>query len=138
MSILSGLHRAVQINAGGVATLHAGRRCTWAAFADRVSRFAGALRALGVDRGMRVAILALNSDRYLEYYYAVPWAGGMVVPLNVRLAAAELIEILNDSGAEILIVDEAMSPMLPALHGRLTSAGIWLSNSKGQWLEGVP
>ena len=121
MSILSGLHRAVQINAHGIATVHAGRRRTWAEFSDRVSRFAGALRTLGVERGMRVAILAHNSDRYLEYYYAVPWAGGIVVPLNVRLAAAELTEILNDSGAEILIVDEAMSPMLPALYGRLTS-----------------
>ena len=115
MSILGGLNRALQINRHGVATHHQGRRRTWAEFADRVARFAGALRALGVQPETRVAILALNSDRYLEYYYAVPWAGGLVVPLNVRLAAPELIEILNDAGADILIVDEAMSALLPAL-----------------------
>ena len=122
MSILAGLSRALQINRNGVATSHQGRQRTWAEFADRVSRFAGALRELGVRHETRVAILALNSDRYLDYYYAVPWAGGLVVPLNVRLAAPELIEILNDAGAEIVIVDEAMSALLPALRAGLNDA----------------
>ena len=121
MSILAGLSRALQINRHGVATNHQGRQRSWAEFADRVARFAAALRALGVEHETRVAILALNSDRYLDYYYAVPWAGGLVVPLNVRLAAPELIEILNDAGAEILIVDEAMSALLPALRAGLKS-----------------
>lgn len=121
MSILAGLRRARQTNRHGVATIHQGRRRTWAEFVDRVAQFAGALRALGVQHETRVAILALNSDRYLDYYYAVPWAGGLVVPLNVRLAAPELTEILNDSGAEVLIVDEAMSALLPALRPGLTS-----------------
>jgi acyl-CoA synthetase (AMP-forming)/AMP-acid ligase II len=69
--------------------------------------------------GGRVAILALNSDRYLEMYYAVAWAGGIVVPINIRLAPAEIIYTLNDSGATILAVDQAFSALLPALSGKL-------------------
>jgi len=38
-----------------------------------------------------------------------------VVPLNIRLAAAELIYLLNDSEAAILIVDDAFKSMLPEL-----------------------
>src|SRR5438093_2265097 len=115
MSVLQGLRRACQINANGVATIDGGRRRTWAEFRDRVARFAGALQTAGVQRGDRVAILALNGDAYLEYFYATPWAGALVVPLNIRLAALELTAILNDAGAVGLVVDEAFAAMLPAL-----------------------
>src|SRR5205823_1753228 len=119
MSVLQGLRRACQINPNGVATIDGDRRRTWTAFRDRVSRFAGALRAAGVQPGDRVAILALNGDAYLEYFYATPWAGALVVPLNIRLAAPELIAILNDAGASALVVDEAFAGILPALQPKV-------------------
>jgi len=121
MSVLQGLRRACQINANGVATIDGGRRRTWAEFRDRVARFAGALQAAGVQRGDRVAILALNADAYLEYFYAAPWAGALVVPLNIRLAAPELTAILNDAGAAALVVDETFAAMLPTLLPNLQS-----------------
>ena len=109
----------VQTNGNGIATMDGPRRHTWQTFATRVTQLAGALRVLGLSEGGRVAILALNSDRYLEVYYAVPWAGGVIVPLNTRLAAPELSFMLNDSGSEILIVDETFCAMLPALQDQL-------------------
>jgi len=121
MSITQGLKRAIQINRGGTATLFGERRRTWQEFGERVAKLAGALRGLGLASGGRVAILALNSDRYLECYYAVPWAGGIVVPINVRLAPPELIYTLNDSGAEILVVDAVFKAMLPAFSGKLST-----------------
>ena len=115
MSVLQGLRRACQINPNGVATIDGDRRRTWIQFRDRVARFGGVLRAAGVQAGDRVAILALNGDAYLEYFYAMPWAGALVVPLNTRLAAPELIAIINDAGAVALVVDETFAAMLPAL-----------------------
>src|SRR5262249_35284693 len=93
----------------------------WGEVAERVAKLAGALRGLGLNRGGRVAILALNSDRYLEYYYAVPWAGGVVVPVNIRLAPPEIIYTLNDSETEMLIVDDVFQAMLPEFSGQLTT-----------------
>ena len=130
MSILQGLRRACQINPNGIATIDGGRRQTWPQFRDRVARFGGALRAAGVQRGDRVAILSLNSDAYLEYFYAVPWAGALVVPLNTRLAAPELVAILNDAGAAGLLVDETFAAMLPQLIPNLaTVREVWVSGS---------
>ena len=71
-ALTQGLRRAVQTKPNGVSTHFAGRRRTWQQTMDRVSRVAGALSALGVRRGDRVAILALNSDRYFELMYALP------------------------------------------------------------------
>jgi long-chain acyl-CoA synthetase len=121
MSITQGLKRAMQINRRGTATIFGERRRTWQEFGGRVAKLAGALCGLNLSADGRVAILALNSDRYLECYYAVPWAGGIVVPLNVRLAPPELIYTLNDSGAEILVVDDVFKAMLPAFSGKLST-----------------
>ena len=111
-SITQGLKRAAQINRAGTATIFGERRRTWSALAERVPRFAAALRALGLGEGGRVAILALNSDDYLELHYATVWAGGLMVPINTRLAAAEVSYILRDSTPDIVIADEHCAPLL--------------------------
>lgn len=109
MYLIQGLNRAVTINPNGVATISRDRRQTWAELADRVTRLAGGLARLGIGRGDRVALLALNCDRYLEVMYAVPAMGAIIVPLNTRLAPAEIAFILGDSGAKALILDDAFA-----------------------------
>ena len=129
-ALTQGLRRAVQTRPNGVATSFAGRRRTWQQSADRIGRVAGALSALGVRRGDRVAILALNSDRYLELMYALPWLGAVMVPVNTRLAAPEIEYILDDSGAVALFVDTALSHHLKALEGKTPTVRevVWLDD----------
>ena len=52
-----------------------------------------------MQAGDRVAMLSLNSDRYLEYQMAVPWGGGVLNPCNIRWSAAEILYSLDDSGS---------------------------------------
>src|SRR5215470_17917562 len=117
-ALTQGLRRAVQIKPNGPATAFASRRRTWTQTLDRVTRVAGALSALGVHRGDRVAILALNSARSLELMYAIPWIGAAMVPINTRLAAPEIEYILSDSGAVVLFIDTAMSHHLTLLEDK--------------------
>src|SRR5271167_554898 len=88
------------------------RRFTYAEFAGRVGRLAGALRAAGVKPGDRVAFLSLNCHRLLEAYYGVLEAGCILLPLNIRLAAPELTYILNDSGAAMLFLEEEFAGLV--------------------------
>jgi len=97
------LRQARRIRGDGLAVIDGEMRLSWNAFADRVARLAGVLRGLGLREGDRVAMLAHNGHRYVEFYFAVPWAGGIFTPLNTRLSVPELAAILRDSGAEILI-----------------------------------
>ncbi|MDE1010236.1 MAG: long-chain fatty acid--CoA ligase [Paraburkholderia fungorum] len=115
MYITQTLRRAVQINAKATATICAGRRQTWMQFQERIARLGAALRTLGVDSGDRVAILSLNSDRYIEYFYAVAWIGAASNPVNIRLTAPEIAYTLEDSGTAVLLVDDAFAAMLPSL-----------------------
>src|SRR4029077_967928 len=111
MAITACVKRNVQQNRTGCAAMFGSRRRSWGEFQERVARFAGGLKSLGLETGDRVAILALNSDRYLEYYIAVPWAGCVVVPLNTRWTVGEIVYALNDSNASLLLVDDRFLDM---------------------------
>jgi hypothetical protein len=109
MNITHGLRRALQVNAGGVATIFEDRRRTWREIGDRVSRLAAALRVRGLGRGDRIAVLMLNQDRYIECYLTASWAGAAIVPLNTRWSIQENAEALSDCGAKLLVVDSAFA-----------------------------
>jgi acyl-CoA synthetase (AMP-forming)/AMP-acid ligase II len=74
------------------------QRFTYAQFADRAARLAGALRAQGARSGDRVAFLSTNCHHLLEAYYGVLEADCVLLPLNVRLAPPELSYVLSDAG----------------------------------------
>ena len=88
------------------AILDGDHRSTLAEHLDRTTRLASALRTeLGVGPGDRFAVMATNSHQYLELYHAAFLGAGIVNPLNLRLAPAELEFILRDSGTKVVFVD---------------------------------
>ncbi len=99
------LHYAEQQFPGKTAVVCGDQRFTYAQFAERAHRLAGALRDAGVQSGDRVAFLSLNCHRLLEAYYGVLEAGAVLLPLNIRLAPQELAYILNDAGARVLFLE---------------------------------
>lgn len=117
MYLTQALHRAVQQKPDHIAVRFGDRQQTFRQFADRVARLAGALQGLGMQHGDRVAMLALNSDRYLEYQMGVPWGGGVLNPCNTRWSASEILYSLNDSGSTILIVDETFRALAETIRG---------------------
>ncbi len=96
---------AVEAQSDKVAVVDGAYTATFAQHLERVSRAAGALRDLGVERGDRVAVMALNSHPFLELYHAAFLGAGIVNPLNLRLAAQELAFILADSGTKVCFTD---------------------------------
>ncbi|MES2631341.1 MAG: long-chain fatty acid--CoA ligase [Pseudomonadota bacterium] len=112
------LNQAVRGTPDGVATLSGGRSRTWRDVGERVPRIAGALRRLGLARSDRISVLAMNSDSYLELFFAVPWAGGSLVPLNIRWSLAENEYAIKDAGASILCFDESYKAQAIELRAR--------------------
>jgi len=94
-------------------------RYTYGEFAERTMRLAGALAALGVRRGDRVATFAWNSHRHLELYWAVPLSGAILHTLNIRLSAHDLTYIINHAGDSIIFADASLLPQLAALRDAL-------------------
>ncbi len=87
-------------------------RTTYAEIGERVERVASALASLGVRPGDRIATLAWNHDRHLELYWAVPCMGAVLHPLNLRLAAAQLRDIVEHAGDRVLVADASLLGLL--------------------------
>lgn len=73
----------------------------------RVLALAGALEAAGVGFGDRIGVLAQNSIELVEAIHAIPRAGAVLVPLNVRLTTGELVTQVRDAGVRMLLCERS-------------------------------
>src|SRR4051812_3260417 len=100
----------VEINAGKsaarISLVYDGRSFSFGEQRSRIHRLCNALYDMGVRRQHRVAILAQNSNAYVEVYAAGEVAGFITGAINYRLAASEIEYIVKDSAPRVLIVDE--------------------------------
>jgi long-chain acyl-CoA synthetase len=115
MKLTQALTSAIQLRKDNVGTIDVGRSRSWGEIGRRVAGAASGFRRLGVKSGDRIAILAFNSDLYIEAFYSIAWAGAVAVPLNTRWAAAENAYVLRDSEPTILLVDGAFAAMAAEL-----------------------
>jgi acyl-CoA synthetase (AMP-forming)/AMP-acid ligase II len=121
------------------AVVCAKERFTYAQFAERVSRLAGALQKVGVRNGDRVAFLSTNCHRLLEAYFGVIEAGAVLLPLNIRLAPQELAYILNDAGARVLFFQGHFLELVESFRPKLTTIKAFYSlggSAEVDWLSG--
>ena len=86
-------------------------KATW----HRANQVAGALSAMGIQQGDRVASFMWNNYRHLELYQAVPSMGAVLHTLNIRLGAADLEYIINHAGDRVIFADEDLLPLLEPL-----------------------
>jgi fatty-acyl-CoA synthase len=109
------LHRAVDLFPNKVGIVCGERQFTYREFGERCERLSSALPKHGIARGDRVAYLSFNTHQLLEGYYGVVLAGAVVMPLNVRLSPLELKNILNHSGARMLLFENDFAPLVEQL-----------------------
>ncbi|MFM8801494.1 MAG: class I adenylate-forming enzyme family protein, partial [Tagaea sp.] len=79
------------------------------AFAALAETWARRLAGMGIARGDRVALLALNRPDYPALVFACARLGAVLVPMNWRLAAGEHAYILEDSGTKLLLVERELA-----------------------------
>ncbi|HEY8485810.1 MAG TPA: long-chain-fatty-acid--CoA ligase [Limnochordales bacterium] len=123
--------RTVRVYGQRVGVVDGDQRWTYEEFARRCNALAWGLRDLGLLAGERAALLSPNTHRALECYYAVPLAGGILVPLNIRLSLADYRYILRHCQARLLLAD----PELQAAAAQLARE---LPQLRLVWLAGGP
>ncbi|MBM7632815.1 long-chain-fatty-acid--CoA ligase [Geomicrobium sediminis] len=81
---------------------------TYKEFGQIVRRVASSLQDQGVKKGTRVALMMNNSPDYVFSYFAILYAGGVVVQNNPMYKERELGYQLTDSGSELLIIEKSL------------------------------
>src|SRR3954452_5293922 len=82
-----------------------GRTVTWAALDDLADRVAQGLSGAGMVAGYRVMIAASNRIEFVATYYGVLRARMVAVPINPRSATGEVVRMLVDAGARMVVAD---------------------------------
>ena len=103
------LRRAAVVHGDRIGVADGERRFSYAQFLQRCLKFAGALQAMGVAPGDRVAVLAGNTHVMLAAHYAAPFAGAVLVALNTRITAGDVAYILDHSGSAVLLHDDTLA-----------------------------
>jgi fatty-acyl-CoA synthase len=106
------LRRSVSTFGDTTALRFQDRAWTYRDLGAAVDRVARRLRDLGLAPGDRVAAYGLNSDAYLVLFLACAQSGVVHVPVNFALKGGELAYILEDSGARLLVADNALTPLV--------------------------
>src|ERR1700741_1746547 len=112
--------RRARMSPDRLAVVDDGREWTYEQLHRRSTRTAHALAKLGVGNGDRVAYLGPNHANLLETLFGAGMLGAIFIPLNARLAPAELAYILGDSGASVLVHSPAHAETAEAL-GKVVS-----------------
>jgi long-chain acyl-CoA synthetase len=89
-----------------MAVINGNYRYTWHEVNNRANSLVHALLNMGIKKGDRIATLTKNKAQFFEVGFAVAKIGAILVPLNYRLVAKELVHIINDSGANTIILDD--------------------------------
>ncbi|MEA3437578.1 MAG: AMP-binding protein [Thermodesulfobacteriota bacterium] len=98
-----------------------GRALTFGQFKETVDRFACGLQNSGIKKGDRIGVLGKNSLEYFLLYSAAATLGAIMLPINWRLSADEVIFNLNDCEPKVIFVDEEYQELIEGAKEKLTS-----------------
>jgi acyl-CoA synthetase (AMP-forming)/AMP-acid ligase II len=104
-----------------VAIWFEGRQQTYRELDRRASQVANALIARGVKPGDRVCVLDQNSDLQIELIFGIAKAGAVLVPVNWRLAAREVRQVVDDAEAVMLFAGGPFVAIAQQIQGDLTT-----------------
>jgi long-chain acyl-CoA synthetase len=122
-SIGGALKDALEVFANKTCLIEADRerenhRLTYREFLNRAMPVAKALQDAGFAAGDRAAIIMTNQSKWLIAAYAIFYSGGVLVPLDYKLTADEQWQLLNHSGARVLITEYPIWRQLSVAKGR--------------------
>jgi O-succinylbenzoate-CoA ligase len=118
--------------------VHGGEVLTYAGMVERAAALATGLQDLGVGRGDVVGLLSYNNLEFLEVIFAANHLGAVAMPINWRLAAAEVAFILEHSQARAFVCDEELLVLGGDAADRLDSGPVRVAASSDRhdgWLR---
>jgi long-chain acyl-CoA synthetase len=115
-------------------------RLTYSDFKEISLPLARALEDADFDAGDRAAIMMTNQSKWLISAYAIFYSGGVLVPLDYKLTAAEQLQLLEHSKAKVLVVEYHLWRAImqsPEFHSIKHEAGAGDGSAVGRDLAGA-
>ncbi|MCI0388908.1 MAG: benzoate-CoA ligase family protein [Acidobacteria bacterium] len=114
-SILEYLITHAEQNGERTAIICGDQSISYSELIERSTRFGGALQALGITHGDRVALVMADGPEWVVAFLGIIGQGAIAVLCSTMLKATELVYVLNDSGAKAAIITPEQSATLLAV-----------------------
>ena len=120
-----------------VAVVQGDVRRTWSDFDDRAARLASAFQRAGLGHGSKVAEYLYNSPEYLETYLAALKIRATPVNVNYRYLDDELLYLLENSEAEVLVFHTSLGDRVARIHGKAAGVKLFIAVDDGGEVTGI-
>ena len=108
-------------------------RYNWSRLYDRVNGLAAGMASMGVRKGSRVAVVDVDTNRYLETYYAVPMMGAVLHTVNVRLPPEQIAYTIMHAEDDLVMVRDEFLPLAAKMAPNLKSVkGVVTMSDSGE------
>jgi len=139
---LATIGRMIEVNerrvGNEVAFVYGDQRPTFGEFAQKSRRLASALHRLGCRRQDRVALLAENRLETCDVYGACELAGYITATVNYRLAPPEMLHVITDSAAQVIVFEDKYAPILEMLRPKLENVRHYICiGETPDWAVGI-
>lgn len=108
---------------------------TYAEFYERVKRLASSLVRIGLKKGDVVAVIDWDTNRFMEAYYAVPMAGGVIHTVNIRYPPELIFYTMQHAGDSYVIIRDEFIPVIEKNKGAFTFIKGWIEYSESGELK---
>jgi long-chain acyl-CoA synthetase len=130
---------------GAPAITYQDRTISYGELDARSNQVARALRAAGIERGDRVAILDKNVPEFFELLLGAVKLGAVLAAVNWRLAPLEILQVVNDSTARVLLVGAEFLPCVEEIESKLETVELIVTTESGtnrpgfaEWRDAQP
>jgi acyl-CoA synthetase (AMP-forming)/AMP-acid ligase II len=114
-----------------IALIQGDRRVSWRSFDDRAARVAAAFTAAGLGPDSKVASYLYNCNEYTEALYATFKMRGVPVNVNYRYLEDELVYLLDNSDAEVLLFHGSLGDHVAKIRDRAPNVKLWIQVDDG-------
>lgn len=119
-TLVNVIERNAQVHGDRLAFVAGDQRISHRKYALRVERLAAGLAGIGLVAGDRVAVLAQNCLEYIDLYGAAARLGLILVPVNWRLSAEEIIYVITDTTPKVIVVGAEYLPVIDGARDRFS------------------
>ncbi len=113
-------------------------RYTWPRFYERVQRLASGLEQLGVRKGWKVAMVDVDTNRYLEAYFAVPMMGAILHTVNIRLPPEQVGYTISHAEDDAILIRDEFLPLAAKLAPSIKSIKAIVTMSDSGTAPSIP
>ncbi|MFP6640804.1 MAG: AMP-binding protein, partial [Myxococcota bacterium] len=113
------------------AIVHGATRRTWSDYDDRAARLAQAMCEAGLSADSKVGLYLYNSNEYLEAQFATLKFRGVAININYRYLDDELLYLLDNSDAEVLVFHGSLGDRVARVMERADKVRLWIQVDDG-------